>query len=239
MSDRFRVFVCQPRYGAPSADARDAYWFCSDGTLCDVVRWHSPATSATANCMNMSLAMALDMRDEGKVTHLAMIHSDVCPEAGFRWLDELADEMHRYFLDMISAVVPIKDHVDDPRTSTAFGDASDPARTTRAIHLSDRERMPETFVASHVCKPGEVLLLNTGLMLADLRHPAWDTFPGFDISTWIERGEDGKRRARMRSEDWELSRHLQANGANVGATWRVPLYHEGAGRWHSGPQQPG
>lgn len=231
MTDRPQVIVCQPRYGNPSASSRDAYWFCSDRSLCDVVRWHSPSTSITPHCFNMCLADALDLRDAGKATHMAMLHDDVCPEPGVRWLDELADEMVRFDLEFISAVIPIKDGVADPPTSTAIGDAADPWRVVRRIHLSERAAMPETFFPANVCQPGEVLLVNTGLWLADLRHPAWDAFAGFDTCTRVVVGEDGRRRAEMRPEDWELSRHLAAHGVRYGATWRVPLWHEGKGRW--------
>lgn len=222
------VLVGMPRYGDVAAGAARGLYCPTKGAV-DVWRVAEACNSLTPNAFNDLLALALDARDAGAVTHFAMIHADVEPVGP--WVDELWDEMRTTGADVVSAVVPIKEDVDDPPTSTAVGDGADPWLVKRRIKVSERAALPETFGPDDVCGPGEVLLVNTGLWLADLRHPAWDAFSGFAIHTEIVRDGDGRRRGRCRPEDWELSRHLHRHGAVVRATWRVPLVHRGAAGW--------
>jgi SAM-dependent methyltransferase len=176
---------------------------------------------------NALLTHCLNWRDEGKCSHMAMIHSDVSAERG--WLDLLAEEMHAHGLIAISAVVAIKDP-DNDRTSTAIGRRSDPWEAKRYVHVRDRERMPVTFTSKDVCTDNdEVLLINTGLMLLDLRHEFWDTF-AFEVPTAILRKE-GKRFPIFRPEDWEMSRALDRAGLPYGATWRPLTDHHGSRPW--------
>jgi hypothetical protein len=80
-----------------------------------------------------------------------------------------------------------------------------------------------------VCGDDEVLLVNTGCFLTDLRRPWWDSFAfNFDCRI-IQR--DGKRIAQFNPEDWQMSRAIQSQGGRVVATWRVPVVHHGAGEW--------
>jgi hypothetical protein len=154
-----------------------------------------------------------------------MAHSDIVAEPG--WLDTLWSEMWLYNLDLISAVVPIKGPTG--RTSTAIGSTSDPWKVHRCIFDKDRKRYPPTFGPEHVCAPGEVLLVNTGLMLLDLRRPFWDDF-AFSFHDRIRKTPSG-RVAENRSEDWEMSHFLHRVGARYMATWRPKLSHEGIKRY--------
>lgn len=135
--------------------------------------------------------------------------------------------------DLVSAVVPIKQPPPVP-TSTGIGLWSDPWAVQRYVQVGDRAAMAETFGAE-ICGEGEVLLVNTGCFLADLRHPAWDQFAeagGFAFETRIERDEaTGRRMASIQPEDWRMSRFLQERGARLAATWSVSLRHGGWGWW--------
>ena len=180
---------------------------------------------------NSLLAQSLDWRDRGQCTHLAMIHSDITAERG--WLDLLAEEMHTHGLVAISAVVAIKDP-DQDRTSTAIGSKSEPWSAKRYIHLRHHGQMPTTFTGKDVCQDDdEVLLINTGLMLLDLRHEFWDTFC-FQVPTTILK-IDGKRAPAFRPEDWEMSRELDRAGLPYGATWRPVVEHLGGSSWTNRP----
>lgn len=183
------------------------------------------SNSVLPHAFNMLLGAALDERDRGKVTHLAMAHSDILAPPG--WLDTLWGEMQAHDADLVSAVVPIKEA--STRTSTAIGRADDRWAVERCLHLEDRDALPDTFGPEHVCRPGEVLLVNTGLFLADLRRPWWDEF-AFTFHCRL-RQTDAGRVAETRPEDWELSHHLHDAGARVRATWKVHLGHEGIYRW--------
>jgi SAM-dependent methyltransferase len=177
---------------------------------------------------NTLLSQSLDWRDEGKVTHMAMIHSDITAERG--WLDLLAEEMHLHGLVAISGVVAIKDP-DQDRTSTAIGSKARPWDVVRYIHLRDQKRLPVTFTAKDVCETDdEVLLINTGLMLIDLRHEFWDSFT-FVVLNQILKGEGGKRKPQFRPEDWEMSRELEKAGLPYGSTWRPFCEHLGGSSW--------
>ncbi len=181
---------------------------------------------------NSLLCQSLDWRDKGKVTHMAMIHSDVTAERG--WLDLLAEEMHAHDLVAISAVVAIKDP-DQDRTSTAIGSRSEPWEAKRYIHRRHHGKMPVTFTGDDVCEgDDEVLLINTGLMLLDLRHEFWDEFC-FVVPTTIRRIE-GRRAPIFRPEDWEMSRELDRAGVRYGATWRPFVEHLGRTSWDNRPK---
>lgn len=223
---RPKVFVGLPRYGDIHAGAAKGFYYPSAGGV-EIVGIADAAQSLTPSAFNDLFRLALDMHDAGTATHFAMIHADVQPIANF-WLDLLWKEMELYGADLMSAVIPIKAwDRDDLETSTAIGPVDDPWSITRKILVSERHTLPQTFGAADVCKPGEVLLVNTGLWITDLRHPAWRSFPGFNIVTDIVKEGDEPRRARQRSEDWEMSRHLAAHGAKVMATWRVKVAHWG------------
>lgn len=185
---------------------------------------------------NTLLAQCLAWRDEGRLTHLAMVHSDVSAERG--WADLLAEEMHLHSLVAISAVVAIKDPEDD-RTSTAIGSKSDPWEPLRYVRRRDMGRLPVTFTGKDVCRgDDEVLLINTGLMLIDLRCEFWDSF-AFKVYNRVLVQEDGTRRPQFRPEDWEMSRELEAAGLRYGATWRPLVDHHGCRVWNNRPDEVG
>jgi hypothetical protein len=102
--------------------------------------------------------------------------------------------------------------------------------------MKDRDKLPPTFGSEAVCKPGEVLLVNTGLMLLDLRWPGWDGF-AFQFHTDIDKTPSG-RVARCRSEDWEMSHYLHKHKAKYLATWKPKLKHEGGKKYPNYPETP-
>jgi hypothetical protein len=184
--------------------------------------------SITQHCFNNLLAVVLDARDRGEVTHIAMIHSDVDP-MGAPWINLLWGEMQANNLDLVSAVIPIKSY--EGLTSTAIAPIHELWGFKRHIRIDERPTMPMTFTTEDVCSDDELLLVNTGLWLADLRKPWWDNF-AFEVHTRLT-VVDGKRVPQMRPEDWEMSRHLHAHGARYGATWAVELRHWGTTAWES------
>lgn len=170
---------------------------------------------------NTLLDRAIKARNEGLVTHFAMVHSDVQARAG--WLDILAGELEETGANLISAVIPIKS--DEGLTSTAIGTVEDPW-SYRYVHLEDRANLPATFGPDDVCDDDEVLLVNTGLWLCDLRDPFWDT-ACFRFVTRTGFDADGRRVSEIRPEDWELSRDMDAAGLQYRATWKVDIVHHG------------
>ncbi len=230
MIERPRVVLGLPHYGDVSAGAMARFIQHETHSIESVTGVRSQ-TSCTPRAFNECLIHGLNLRDEGKATHFAMIHSDVEPLYP-NWLDVLYDRMRAFRLDLIAAVIPIKDP--QPwRTSTAIGKIDQPWHPDRFIRIDDRAKYPETIFPDDVCSEGEELLVNTGLWLADLRAKFWDTFPGFEFKNRITRDSDGTRIEQFRPEDWELSRHLRRCGARYAATWAVPVKHYGHGEWSS------
>ncbi len=176
---------------------------------------------------------ALNLRDQG-ITHFCMLHDDIVPEQ--LWLDKMMALMKEYGADMLSAIVPLKNH--EGMTSTALdiplGNGSDPFWRFKRLTMTEVYKdFAPTF--TH-----EKLLLNTGLMLIDLRKP-WVEKVCFrfdnEIVPWPEK--PGKLLARAMSEDWLFSRDALGLGAKLFATREVKLVHVGkaaysnAGPWGS------
>lgn len=235
MVERPRVAVVMPIYGPMAHRAAVLGWMASstrrempEHLVVDAVMPVTAENSITQHCFNNLLGVVLDARDRGEVTHIAMIHSDVDP-LGAPWINLLWREMLEHDLDLVSAAIPIKSH--EGITSTAIAPIDDPWGFTRHIRLEERGTLPTTFTGADVCGPGELLMVNTGLWLADLRRPWWDDF-AFQVHTRLV-VRNGKRVPQMRSEDWEMSRHLHRHGARYGATWAVELRHWGHTAWDS------
>lgn len=197
-----------------------------DRDLLQVVREVKSSSSLLPTAFNECLAVALQFRDQGLVTHIAMCHSDIAAESG--WLDTLWGEMWFHGADLVSTVVPIKNSTG--RTSTAIGNTNDRWNIKRCLGLEECKRLPQTFGPEHVCRDGEVLLVNTGLWLADLRKSWWNGF-AFNLHSRIDNPAPGVYTVETRSEDWEMSHHLHEHGARVMVTRKVRLKHEGPSAW--------
>ena len=238
------IYVAWPMYGDVcwgSARAIHNPGFILGDNI-NVIATQLCSSSATPHTFNSALCTALDLRDKGvvdennvehRVTHFAMLHSDVAPKNP-GWLPTLYREMALHKADMIAAVIPIKEP-ERSRTSTAVGNLDNIWEAKRYVRLQHRELLPLTFGPEDLlCQPNEVMLINTGCMLLDLRHPWIDDF-AFEFRTRIVKktAPDGKvwRQAQLASEDWLLSRLVQANGGRVCATWAVPLVHKGFADW--------
>lgn len=210
---------CQSFYGASK-----------DRSIVEIVCGVHAGSSLLPTAFNECLSSALTLRDEGKATHLAMLHADITADQG--WLDTLWGEMWLHQADFMSAVVAIK--APGGRTSTGIGLADDRWTVPRCVYLDDLATLPDTFGPEHVCKPGEVLLANTGCWLADIRKPFWSGY-AFNLFSRVRKvptstgGEAWT--VETRSEDWELSHDMNAAGMRYMVTQRVKTWHEGGGRW--------
>lgn len=230
---KWQVMVTLPHSRGVELQAYKSLRTASIGRFTGVVAEVDMDCGCLVHNFNSLLTAGLNWRDEGKATHLAMIHSDVMAERG--WVDLLAEEMAKINAVAISAVVAIKDP-DDDRTSTAVGSKANPWEAKRYVRIRDKDRMPVTFTGKDVCRPSdpdEVLLINTGLMLIDLRHPFWDTFT-FQVHAAILE-KDGKRFPIFRPEDWEMSRELDKAGLTYASTWRPYAEHIGSKTWPNRP----
>lgn len=174
---------------------------------------------------NELFCAALNARKDG-ITHFCMLHSDIVPhQAG--WVDILLDEMNKYQADVISVVVPLKSNTG--LTSIALdeqvaGSDADPHWRPRRLTMTEiMGEFPDTFT-------NEKLLINTGIMLVDLRKP-WVENIHFTTEDIIMRKTDGTFYAENVPEDWLFSRHAKAKGAKLFATRKVGCTHYGHQGW--------
>lgn len=157
------------------------------------------------------------------MSYFAMIHDDIKPEDG--WLDTLVEELEANDADMVSAVVPIKDHLG--LTSTAVdstGDNWNPRRLT----LTEVFELPETFGDKDVGGP---LLLNTGLWVIRTDRD-WTDKLIFRQQDEMRINGDGHWEAHTKPEDWDFSRQVHSHGGKLMATRKVQLVHERE-QWHN------
>lgn len=160
-----------------------------------------------------------------RVDYFVMLHADVQPGAG--WVDELIQQATLHDAAVCSVVVPIKN--ESGVTSTAVLDPE----TNRLRRLTMREvcKLPVTFDAASAGFPGQVLLINTGCWIADLRTDwpdRWIARGGcFRNQDRIIRCPDGSYAAQTFSEDWVFGCDLHTLGVRAVATRAVRVRHKG------------
>lgn len=223
MADKPRVLIGMPRYSYTAHfDAVRAALCWPSAGACQVVGVASPGTSLINHCFNKCWKQALNMRRAGAVTHFAMLHSDIAPEAG--WLDVLAEELQRLDADVVSAVVPIKNN--RGLTSTAVQVSEDLWGPPMPRRLTMREAydLPQTFGSEDVGGP---ILLNTGCWIADLTRPCFRDLIWFESLERLVEQPNGEVVEQCISEDWLFSARLHHRGAKLYATRKVSLKHIG------------
>lgn len=182
--------------------------------------------SALTYNFNSLYCLALNNRKNG-FTHFAMLHADVAvTERG--WLDKMVEIMERESADVVSVVMPLK-KVGSDVTSTAIEipDETKPlgfvARKLTLRECADRGR---TWT-------DPMLLVNTGLMLVDIRKP-WAEEVWFEFQDTIEAVEkDGVKTFFPVSlaEDFGFSRMVRAAGGKLVVTMEINAFHCGGGRF--------
>ncbi|SRR5579884_2148085 len=213
------IFLAVPAYGAVVPQALPG--LLQPSRAGRKVRLVVGGGSLLANGFNRLWAQALNERAEHGWTHFAMHHADVQAPPG--WVDALADEMARVGADVISAVVPIKDY--RGLTSTGWRDPVS-GRITR-FTLKEVLTLPETFDAAGAGKPGQWLMVNTGLWLCCLTEP-WAEEVCFGVLDGISKGADGRFTTHVLPEDWNFSGWCARRGLRVFATRKVAVGHHGA-----------
>jgi hypothetical protein len=154
-----------------------------------------------------------------KFDYLLIQHGDVEPLEA-HWVDQLVMELEKFHADVVAAVLPLKNS--SGTTSTAIAKPREQWRRTR-LTLPQCEQLPPTFCANDIQTDAPVdLLVNTGLMLIDLRNPWGASEAYFTICDRVENDEP-----ECEPEDWFVSRLANAAGARVYATRVVHCLHHG------------
>lgn len=169
---------------------------------------------------NQCWAAALNERAKG-ATHFLMLHADVVPQHP-EWLTQFVLEMTmREGCQILSAAIPIKSN--GGRVSAAI--ESDNPWNPHGLTVEDIKARPMTWT-----QPG--LLVNSGLLLVDLRQP-WVEHVCFTIQDRVTKNDQGKWIAEVFSEDWHFSRQAARFGVASWLTRRVDLVHMGIRGWSS------
>ena len=203
-------------------------------------------SSLTFN-FNNCYAQALNARDGGYpgggtpgkgITHFAMLHEDIAP-IGNGWLDRMVEIANTAGADVLSVVMRLK--TEDGKTSTAI-EEEDKDNPRNPLGFKARKLTLEECYAK--CgkdggtwsEPG--LLVNTGLMLVDIRKP-WADKVWFEFKDWLgcvstgNPGSDGQKVYFPVSlaEDYGFSRMVRREGGRIFATTQIGAIHCGGGRW--------
>lgn len=217
--DRFAV-LAMPGYGELTAGASRGFWRATRLPDARVWRQYQGGSLLAAN-FNALWVSALNLARSGRrVDCFAMQHADVEPEDW--WLDTLIDEMEAGDLDILGAVVPIKDH--KGLTSVALDRPDgDTWRPLCRLTMQEVHRLPETFTSADV---GHPILLNTGLWACRFDE-SWASKVHFTINDRIAVDPQGRYHAQCEPEDWFFSRLCHEQGLRIGATRKVRVDHRG------------
>lgn len=201
-------------------------------------------SSLTAN-FNMLLCEALNSRNTHGITHFVMVHSDVVP-AQSDWLARLLTllAVQHPEWQCLSTIIPIKSNMG--LTSTGW----DTHRwRPRRITMKEAYKLPDTWGTTSLPDykalglDGDFgpLLLNTGLMIWDIRKSVVGDWPEkicFEFRNRILKhiAEDGTEwfYEDFEPEDWRFSRQLHKLGVPYGVTRSIPLSHCGPFHWGAG-----
>lgn len=190
-------------------------------------------SSLLPSAFNFIWCTGLNNRERLNITHLCMLHADVGPTDP-DWLVKLMQQMEEAEVDVLSAVIPIKDAKGLTSTAVDIGDHPDcDSWMCRRITMREVFDLPEVFTAEEAYAklyPGwphrKTLLINTGMMLVDFRKP-WVQRAAFGFSDRIEFIKDAGYVNRCESEDWKFARWLDKEGIPYAATRGVRLSHAG------------
>jgi hypothetical protein len=166
---------------------------------------------------NTCWCAALTGREKLGFTHFLMMHADVKPR-GDDWFQVLMREMVAMKADVLSVAIPF--HEPTGLTSTALD--TDPWHPMR-FTMKELYDLPATWTS-------DKLLVNTGLLLIDLRKP-WVEEICFHIEDRIVRDQDGNWIPLTIPEDWGFSRQARALGASIFVTRTLAVDHYGGGIW--------
>lgn len=181
--------------------------------------------------LSFNTLWAKALNNPERITHFAMCHDDILPEA--LWVERLINEMEARELDILSTVIPIKDN--RGLTSTGIKDLAtgDLRRICMRELFGEKAKLPQTFTRKEVKEAGielhgfECLVVNTGLWVCRFDRSWVETFPGFTCYDEIRRqpADPSKWEAVCLPEDWAFSEWATRNNLRVGATTLVKAWH--------------
>jgi hypothetical protein len=182
--------------------------------------------SLLAASFNRCLIQAMRMRDQKEADFFLLMHADIVPVENTLWLDHLMEarqfarlqykDNEPYKAQVLSVVSPIK----DLRGVTSTGYEGESIWAPKRFTMKQILEGPETFTRDD-------LLINTGMLLIDLRNNDWIEKVRFTISDAIITDSTGLRMPGVQPEDWQFSRDVRSFGVKLWATRKVKIVHRG------------
>lgn len=168
-----------------------------------------------------------EMLNATNVQYFVMLHADVHTTGP--WVDTLIQEMETHDLDVISAVLPLKDG--KGITSTAILQKDD---IVHRLTLQEVQQLPPTFTIIDVeatLPYTGTFLVNTGMWVAKVGD--WmKEFNGFRAQSQIIYDEPkGQFLTVGSAEDWDFSVWCAEKNLRVGATSVIKAGHVGKTSW--------
>ncbi len=223
VSERPKIFLAVPTYN-------DLIHWTTAAGVAHAVERHEVLVAYTASSLlaygfNRAWVDCHNRKNDQAITHFGMLHADIGP-IDRNWMGILLEEMQRREAKVICAVSPIKNASGD--TSVGIDQSARGGRSAHRFSFDELVKMPETFTVEDVGREGDILLLNTGMMLVDLRGDWCDPSECFfAITDQVLRRADGRYDCKVISEDWHFSRCCHRAGARTAVTKRVALNHYG------------
>lgn len=216
-----RVFLGMPSYGPCTGGAARAFWSPTRHSEWEIIHRYKEGSLLAANCNGLWVDALNEVHQGRRLDLYAQLHADVEPQDW--WLDIMMQELYERKLDVLAAVVPIKDR--HGLTSIALGrEDGDTWRPLCRLTMTEVRRLPETFTSDDV---GHPILINTGLFVCRF-DVDWAKQVHFTINDRI--AFDTKLNAyvaQCEPEDWFFARLCHELGLKVGATRKVTLTHRG------------
>lgn len=189
-----------------------------------------PKTTSIITCsiltraFNLLYAHALNERKNG-ITHFCLLHDDIVPAP--LWLDSMLQIMDSRNADVLSVVVPLK--TEQGLTSTALDLPVDEQDAHWSVKRLTLKEIYSDFAPTFT---HDKLLVNTGLMLVDLRKP-WveNIWFAFEDRIIPDAKLPGNFKAVGVSEDWFFSRRARELGAKLYATREIGVRHAGTAEY--------
>lgn len=211
-----KLFLGLPTYGGQRFNTAPLLAMMQYQRRFDEVHAMEKEGSLLACTFNNMLCAALRLRDKGEADFFLLMHADVVPMPARTWLDDLMNARRDVKAEVLSVVMPIKDG--RGVSSTAMETTSPWA--PRRLTMKEVAAQDPTFTDPD-------LLVNTGMLLIDLRKNKWIDKVCFTIHDAILQMPDGTRVAGTQPEDWDFSRQAKALGVTLWATTKVKAIHRG------------
>lgn len=215
-----KVYLAQPVQSSVVPASARALWRAATGSIHLDGEKHNIAVLAMSmhgSCLAKNFNHCWCAALNGEIDYFAMLHADVSSDDG--WLGKMICELEKHELDVLSAVVPIKNM--KGVTSTAL-DGGDEWDVKCRLTLAEVHTLPVTFTADDV---GHPLLVNTGCWVA--KWGPWAEKIQFEMRDRIIKN-DGVWEPQIQPEDWHFSRQCNAMGLRIGATRIIDVVHHGS-----------